>query len=300
MITPITLEAMHILDAIERRSSFSAAAEELDRAPSSLSYQIQKLEQELDIVIFDRSGHRAKLTPAGRVLLDKGRMILTATQEMIADANSVANGWELELTIAFDGVIPVSHFFPLVEELGKRSKTRLKLQEEILAGSWESLSSDRADILVTPKIGNMLPEAKIQTIGNIGFTWVAAPSHQVHKRSSEFDREAQTKYRVIAIADSARTNPVRSINVLEKQSRLTVSNFAAKLEALEMGLGIGTLSTHVAQQKIEQGKLKRIEGSEHGNLELIVAWKRNQMGKAKAWVIRNLSKICDLELLDRK
>lgn len=51
MQSPITLEALHILDAIERRGSFAAAANELDRAPSSLSYQIQKLEQELDIMI---------------------------------------------------------------------------------------------------------------------------------------------------------------------------------------------------------------------------------------------------------
>ncbi|MBE8572569.1 helix-turn-helix domain-containing protein, partial [Vibrio sp. OPT46] len=54
MQSPITLEALHILDAIDRRGSFAAAANELDRAPSSLSYQIQKLEQDLDIIIFDR------------------------------------------------------------------------------------------------------------------------------------------------------------------------------------------------------------------------------------------------------
>ncbi|WP_246752550.1 LysR family transcriptional regulator, partial [Vibrio cholerae] len=41
MLSPITLEALHILDAIERRGSFAAAANELNRAPSSLSYQIQ-------------------------------------------------------------------------------------------------------------------------------------------------------------------------------------------------------------------------------------------------------------------
>lgn len=51
MHSPITLEALHILDAIDRRGSFAAAANEMDRAPSSLSYQIQKLEQDLDIMI---------------------------------------------------------------------------------------------------------------------------------------------------------------------------------------------------------------------------------------------------------
>ncbi len=295
MSSPITLEAMHILDAIERRGSFSSAAEELRRAPSSLSYQIQKLEQELDIIIFDRSGHKAELTPAGRLLLEKGRLILAATDEMVREANSIANGWELDLTIAFDGVIPINHFFPLVDKLADKSKTRLKLQEEILAGSWEALSDDRADILIAPQTGWVLPEAKTEVVGSIGFTWVAAPDHFVHKRAGEFDIEAQTRYRVIAIADSARSKPARSINVLEKQDRLTVTNFAAKLEALEQGLGIGTLPTHVARQKIAEGTLVKIDGSEELTAPVIMAWKRNQMGKAKSWVIRNLSKICHFE-----
>lgn len=294
MSSPITLEAMHILDAIDRRGSFSSAAEELRRAPSSLSYQIQKLEQELDIIIFDRSGHKAELTPAGRLLLDKGRVILAATDEMVREANSIANGWELDLSIAFDGVIPIKHFFPLVDRLAEKSKTRLKLQEEILAGSWEALAEDRVDILVVPQTGWVLPEAKIEVVGSIGFTWVAAPDHFVHKRAGEFDLEAQTRYRIIAIADSARSKPPRSVNVLEKQDRLTVSNFAAKLEALEQGLGIGTLPSHVASQKISEGKLVRIEGSDSLEAPVVMAWKRNQMGKAKSWVIRNLPKICDL------
>ncbi|WP_230369313.1 LysR family transcriptional regulator [Paludibacterium denitrificans] len=56
-------DALLVLDAIARNGSFSAAAEELHRVPSTITYTIQKLEQDLDIAIFDRSGHRARLTP---------------------------------------------------------------------------------------------------------------------------------------------------------------------------------------------------------------------------------------------
>ncbi|MDW6005558.1 LysR family transcriptional regulator, partial [Vibrio mangrovi] len=83
MHSPITLEALYILDAIERRGSFAAAAHEMNRAPSSLSYQIQKLEQDLDIIIFDRSGHKASFTDAGRLLLDHGRRILSETDKLV-------------------------------------------------------------------------------------------------------------------------------------------------------------------------------------------------------------------------
>ncbi len=57
----LTLEALQVMDAIDRRGSFAAAADELGRVPSALSYTMQKLEEELDVVLFDRSGHRTKI-----------------------------------------------------------------------------------------------------------------------------------------------------------------------------------------------------------------------------------------------
>ena len=65
----LTLEALRVMDAIDRRGSFAAAADELGRVPSALSYTMQKLEEELDVVLFDRSGHRTKFTNVGLSLI---------------------------------------------------------------------------------------------------------------------------------------------------------------------------------------------------------------------------------------
>ncbi|EKO3904866.1 LysR family transcriptional regulator [Vibrio fluvialis] len=290
MQSPITLEALHILDAIDRRGSFAAAANELNRAPSSLSYQIQKLEQDLDIMIFDRSGHKANFTDAGKLILERGRAILSATEKLVNDATLLANGWELDITLAFDGIIPIANFFPLVEALGNVSKTRIRLQEEILAGSWESLATDRADLLICPRIETLPQDVKAETLGEMEMVWVAASNHYVHKRTGEFDEEARQKYRAIAIADTARDQPAMSVNILQKQPRLTVTNFNAKCQALVNGLGIGTLPKHVAEPLIAEGKLKKIEGSQGSKMEIIMAWRRNKIGEAKSWCIQYLKK----------
>ncbi|EKO3445686.1 LysR family transcriptional regulator [Vibrio fluvialis] len=290
MQSPITLEALHILDAIDRRGSFAAAANELNRAPSSLSYQIQKLEQDLDIMIFDRSGHKANFTDAGKLILERGRAILSATEKLVNDATLLANGWELDITVAFDGIIPIANFFPLVEALGNVSKTRIRLQEEILAGSWESLATDRADLLICPRIETLPQDVKAETLGEMEMVWVAASNHYVHKRTGEFDEEARQKYRAIAIADTARDQPAMSVNILQKQPRLTVTNFNAKCQALVNGLGIGTLPKHVAEPLIAEGKLKKIEGSQGAKMEIIMAWRRNKIGEAKSWCIQYLKK----------
>ena len=290
MQSPITLEALHILDAIDRRGSFAAAANELNRAPSSLSYQIQKLEQDLDIMIFDRSGHKANFTDAGKLILERGRAILSATEKLVHDATVLANGWELDITLAVDGLIPISSFFPLVDALGNVSKTRVRLQEEILAGCWESLANDRADLLVCPRIDTLPQDVKAEKLGTLTTVWVAATDHYVHKRAGDFDEQARQKYRVIAIADTARDQPAMSVNILEKQPRLTVTNLNVKCQALVDGLGIGTLPSVVAQPLIDAGKLKIIDGSEPRELDIIMAWRRNKIGEAKSWCIQYLKK----------
>lgn len=290
MQSPITLEALHILDAIERRGSFAAAANELNRAPSSLSYQIQKLEQDLDMMIFDRSGHKASFTDAGRLILERGRTILSAAEKLVNDATLLANGWELDITLAFDGIIPVANFFPLVDALGNVSKTRIRLQEEILAGSWESLATGRADLLICPKIDSLPQEVKSERLGSMSLIWVAASDHYVHRRRGEFDEQARQKYRVIAIADTAREQPAMSVNILEKQPRLTVSNFNAKCQALVEGLGIGTLPIQTAQPLIASGQLKKISGSADKHIDIVMAWRRNTTGEAKSWCIQYLKK----------
>ncbi|NLS13385.1 LysR family transcriptional regulator [Vibrio sp. SM6] len=290
MPSPITLEALHILDAIERRGSFAAAAQELNRAPSSLSYQIQKLELDLDIMIFDRSGHKAVLTAAGQLILDQGRLILNATEKLVEDAALIANGWELDLTLAYDGIIPAPYFFPMVNALGEQSKTRVRLQEEILAGGWEALQSARADLLICPRTELVPSDVKTEVLGTLAMIWVAAPTHMVHRRRGPFNDEARAQYRVIAIADTARDQPALSINILQKQPRLTVSNLEAKTQALLQGIGIGTLPISVAQPLIEQGKLAQILDTDYKEVELLMAWRRNTLGKAKTWCIQYLKR----------
>ncbi|OEF27629.1 LysR family transcriptional regulator [Vibrio rumoiensis] len=298
MSNSLTLEALQVLDAIDRRGSFAAAAQELNRAPSSLSYQVQKLEQDLDLIIFDRSGHKAVFTEAGQLLLNRGRILLSAANDLVEDANILAHGWELEISIAYD-LLPIDFFFPLVRDLASVSKSRVKLQEEVLAGCWEALSYDRADLLICPKPEHIPLDVKVEVLGSFDMVWVASPDHIVHKRTSQFDQTSRKKYRAIVIADSARTAPRLSRNLIDDQPRLTVSNFPVKIDALCAGLGIGTLPRHIADTLVTENKLAIIEGSEAQSLDMVIAWRRNKMGKSKSWCIQYLKKYWKLSEFGR-
>ena len=131
----LSLDALLVIDAIDRKGSFAAAGHELHRVPSAITYTVQKLEEDLDVLLFDRRGHRAKLTAAGRELLNEGRHLLRAAGELEARVKRVATGWEAELRIAYDSIIPVGAMLLLARQFStENANTRLRFAPEVLGG----------------------------------------------------------------------------------------------------------------------------------------------------------------------
>jgi DNA-binding transcriptional LysR family regulator len=76
----LTLEALTVIDAIDRCGSYAAAAEELHKVPSALSHVVQKVEADLGVTVFNRTGHRARLTDTGRIRPHIGSSLSVGTQ----------------------------------------------------------------------------------------------------------------------------------------------------------------------------------------------------------------------------
>src|SRR3954470_5201854 len=112
----LSLDSLQVLDAIDRKGSFAAAADELHRVPSAITYSVKQLEDGLGVPLFDRSGHRAVLTGAGRELLSEGRRLLRAAADLECRVQQVAKGWESELRIAVDTIVGIDRLFRLLEE----------------------------------------------------------------------------------------------------------------------------------------------------------------------------------------
>lgn len=78
----LTLEAIETIDAIARHGSFAGASERLHKVPSTISYAVSKLEDQLGLALFTRNGPRVTLTPAGQEMLKEGRWLLAAAQQL--------------------------------------------------------------------------------------------------------------------------------------------------------------------------------------------------------------------------
>jgi DNA-binding transcriptional LysR family regulator len=70
---------------LARCGSFTQTAGELFLTQSAVSHAIKSLEQELERRLFDRLGHKARLTPAGHRLLEYADRILAEMQNARAD-----------------------------------------------------------------------------------------------------------------------------------------------------------------------------------------------------------------------
>src|SRR3954468_22413518 len=111
----LTPEALAMMDVIARTGSFAAAARELGKVPSALTYNVRQLEDALDVLLFDRRSRQAKLTAAGQELLNEGRRLLEQVDAVANRVKRVATGWETQLTISVDGVMSRVTVFELCE-----------------------------------------------------------------------------------------------------------------------------------------------------------------------------------------
>lgn len=87
-----SLEALKVFESAARQLSFSLAAGELCITKGAVSYQIRKLEEELDCALFSRSVRQVYLTHAGQQLLQSSQRLfadLTHTLEQIKPDDSV-------------------------------------------------------------------------------------------------------------------------------------------------------------------------------------------------------------------
>ncbi|MEB3123923.1 MAG: LysR family transcriptional regulator [Snowella sp.] len=78
---PFTLDQLRILKAIAAEGSFKRAADTLYVSQPAVSLQVQNLERQLNVPLFDRGGRKAQLTEAGYLLLSYGDKVLTLCQE---------------------------------------------------------------------------------------------------------------------------------------------------------------------------------------------------------------------------
>jgi DNA-binding transcriptional LysR family regulator len=181
--------------------------------------------------------------------------------------------------------------FPLIAEFyGEESGTRIRLAHEVLAGTWDALVSGRAELALG--VSGEAPAGggyAVRMLGYKDFVFAVAPKHPLAILPEPLKHEQILAHRAIAIGDSSRNLPLRSVGILTGQDVLTVPDLAAKAAAQAAGLGCGYLPAHAAAPLIKAKRLVAKEVEEikpSGNL--YYAWRSQEKGKALRWFLKRL------------
>ena len=283
----ITLEALRVLDAIDRKGSFGAAAEALFKVPSALSYTVQKLESDLGISLFDRSKQKAQLTAAGRLLLEQGRQLLQAANAIEEAVQQLESGWETQLRIAIDTVLPLAPLLQQINAFNQLDKrVAITISEEVLGGTWDALIAERCDLALGAS--GDLPKGifEYRLMGEVEFVFAVAKDHPLRFHKGAIDAAAIAAFPTIVIADSSLSAPARSSGLLESRQIIRVPNAIAKIQAQIAGVGVGFLPKHLIQNEIASEELIILDCSvPRPNIPLYIAWRKNNSGKALQWFV---------------
>ncbi|MCE3262133.1 MAG: LysR family transcriptional regulator [Pseudoduganella sp.] len=282
----LSLEALQIVDAIDRGGSFAAAARELFRVPSTISYTVGKLEEELGVQVFERIGPRVALTAAGRELLKEGRYLLKAAGDLEQRVRRVASGWETELALGLDSMFGAAVLADDVQAFyGVTQQTRLRLVHEALGGSWEALLERRVDLVLgAPGDGPAGGGYVSQAIGQLRWVFAVAPGHPLAQVPGPLGRNDLQHHRAIVVADSSRLLAPRTVGLVLGQDTLTVPTMQAKFDYQLAGLGFGFLPEHCARQAIAAGLLVEKAVEEPKPEETFyLAWRSGESGAALRW-----------------
>ena len=289
----ITLDALQTLDAIERRHSFAAAAEELHRVPSAVSYTINKLEEDLGVELFDRSRRKAELTAIGRLILEHGRHILKASEELTALVRQAADGWETELRICIESVLRCDAIYDLIEEFQHiQPKTQIRLSEEVLSGSWDALIDDRCDLVIGAEGAAPASGFVQHALGQVIFDFAVAAEHPLTQLPEPLTASAILNYPTVIVSDSSQRLATRSAGLLDGRSRIYVPSIEHKIAAQCKGLGVGYLPHHRITEQLAQGQLVVLAlDAARPPVEISVAWQRSNSGKALKWFVERLKQM---------
>lgn len=255
LIPKVTLEQWRAFQAVVEYGGYAQAAAAIHKTQSTLSYSVQKLEQLLGVQVLAVQGRKARLTPAGEVLLRRSRQLLDSALSLEQVAQSLSQGIEPRLYIAVEVIFPYDELLCVLAEFSQRyPETRVELMETVLSGGHDLLVSGQVDFLVS----TVVPQGFVgEPLMNLEFVCVSSPDHPLQQLGRPVTLEDMKQHRQIVTRDSGAERRF-SAPWLEAEQRWTVSNLTTSIRAIRQGLGFAWIPRVQIQDELEAGILQPV------------------------------------------
>lgn len=270
----LEIRQLQTLIAIKNVGSFAQAAEVLGYTQPTLTAHIQALEKELNVKVFDRLGHRIRLTREGEHFITYAERILKLVDESINSMSEKANCGKL--------IIGASETFSVIRLPSLLKEFRIKhpsIEIELKFGDINKFYADLKDnvidlsVILTDKVP--YPNLHTELLCPEAMSVITAVDHPLARQStvdiSDFSEE---DFIVTQEGCAYRTFIETQLeeNEIKPRSFMKVKNIEAIKQFVISGLGIAILPKIYVENEVSANLLVELpwNGPEFGMYTQVV------------------------------
>nr|YP_009296752.1 LysR transcriptional regulator [Bangiopsis subsimplex]AOM66095.1 LysR transcriptional regulator [Bangiopsis subsimplex]ARO90348.1 probable RuBisCO transcriptional regulator [Bangiopsis subsimplex] len=261
---PFTLDQLRILKAIISEGSFKRAADSLYISQPAVSLQIQNLERQLNVPLFDRGSRKATLTEGGDLLVKYGNRILALCEETCRALEDLQNLQGGTLIIGASQTTG-TYLMPRLIGLFRQRYPQVAVQLQVHSTrriSW-SVANGQVDLAI---IGGEIPYELQDTLHVTSYAEdeLALILPKSHPFSQLKNIRKEDLYRLRFIALDTQSTIRKVIENILNQHDIDSSRFTIEMElnsieaiknAVQSGLGASFVSVSAIAKELELGIL---------------------------------------------
>ena len=263
---PFTLDQLRILKAIAVEGSFKRAADSLYVSQPAVSLQVQNLERQLDVPLFDRGGRRAQLTEAGHLLLSYGDRILSLCQETcraIDDLQNLQGGTLIIGASQTTGTYLLPRMIGLFRQ--KYADVAVQLHVHSTRRTAWSVANGQVDLAI---IGGEIPPELQDSLERVPYAEdelaLIMPMYHPLASQAVIQREDLYKLNFIALDSQSTIRKVIDqvltrcgIETRRLKIEMELNSIEAIKTAVQSGLGVAFVSNSAIEKELQMGVLHR-------------------------------------------
>ncbi|MDQ2096384.1 MAG: LysR family transcriptional regulator [Tychonema bourrellyi B0820] len=268
---PFTLDQLRILKAIASEGSFKRAADSLYVSQPAVSLQVQNLERQLDVPLFDRGGRRAQLTEAGHLLLSYGEKILSLCQETCRALEDLQN---LQGGTLIVGASQTTGTYLLPRMIGmfrqKYPDVAVQLHVHSTRRTAWSVANGQIDLAI---VGGEIPTELLEALDVVPYATdelalILPPSHPMVQQET-IQKEDLYKLQFISLDSQSTIRKVIDqvlsrcgIDTRRLKIEMELNSIEAIKNAVQSGLGAAFVSVSAIEKELLMGVLHKSQMEE--------------------------------------
>jgi DNA-binding transcriptional LysR family regulator len=258
-----TIDQWEVLEAVVQLGSFAAAASNLNRSQSTISYAIAHLQEQFNVRLLEMKGRKAQLTEAGKAMLADVEPILAGLRALEQRAESLAVGGKAEIRLSVDSVYPDDRLFAVLVEFTRLyPHVRPKLRRGMFLTSVQEFATYGADLCIAvrptgERLGKPILDIRIKAVARSDHPLVAD-----HRQLTRMDLAQH----LAVIMEAGNDANSKGQPHAPSQPFLAVESVESAIAAVRSGMCFGWLPFHRIRPYLESGELVGLRlplGGEH-------------------------------------